>query len=346
MWVSGNGCHFRLSLFEWGLPRPYSANHAKRILLSEVGQNVSAGEQTMSNSVYLASDYLMLLRHVENTYANQLFYQNARGRYTFADYLKRVKMAVTGLADYQTPVLICKFTDAETFIIGYMAAILSGHIACLCPPCHALPPDLSSAPVLTDSLLDHWLSLNETPWEQMHPLPPDDVCTIAFSSGTSSASKGIMLSQHNMLIDTEFSMKLYRYWPGQRLVHILPFWHVFGLATDFLAPLHAGSSLYFTSSHFEFFRALRIFQPHSINMPPAVAEALCAAIGSAGNASQITGGELIKVIVSGAPLKKETAQLLASYGIAPCVGYGLTECSPCISLTGEDGVRIGTSGIT
>ena len=47
---------------------------------------------------------------------------------------------------------------------------------------------------------------------------------------------------------------------------------------------------------------------------------------------------------AGAPLNEQTAKELLSFRILPCTAYGLTECSPCISMTAETDIRLGTSG--
>lgn len=93
-----------------------------------------------------------------------------------------------------------------------------------------------------------------------------------------------------------------------------------------------------------FFSALRKYKPHSVNIPPALAFAVCKMIEQAGSIEAVTGGSLQKVLVAGAALDADTSKKLSAYGIVPCTAYGMTECSPCVSISSPDDSCIGTVG--
>lgn len=289
-------------------------------------------------------DYKALLFHAATSFTNQCFLKTQRETLTFSDFANLVSRAANCLAAEPARILLCKITDPKLFAIGYFAVVLTGHIACLLPENHEVPAALRQFPLIQDHQILSWISADPIAFAALCPPSPEEPCTIAFSSGTSSAAKGVVLSQRNLLLDTQFGMKRFHYWFGQRLVHILPYWHLFGLLTDLLAPLHAGVSVFLPDSPFHFFQALQTFHPHTLHIPPAIADILSAALLSSRETNSITGGALEKIMCAGAALREQTANTLLKFHILPCTAYGLTECSPCISLTQESDVRIGTAG--
>lgn len=298
----------------------------------------------MEHTTVQIRDYRELLRHGADAFGALVFLQSDQETVTFSDFADLVCRAARGMRTYPEGIVLCRFSRQKLFAVGYFAAILTGHTACLLPDGHEVPDTLAREPAIGDDLLEQWLSLEPLELSELCPPEPEAPCTIAFSSGTLSAAKGVVLSQKNLLTDTQYGMRRHRYWEGERLVHILPYWHLFGLVTELLAPLHAGVSVFLPRSPMHFLPALRGFRPHSLHIPPALAEVLCTALRSAADPAEVTGGALEKIMCAGAPLREETAATLLRYGILPCTAYGLTECSPCVSMTAESDIRIGTSG--
>lgn len=298
----------------------------------------------MEYSIVEIQDYKELLFHAATSFSNRCFLQTKQETLTFSDFFDRVSRVADCMIAKPVKILVCKIADPKLFAIGYFASILTGHIACLLPEDHEVPASLQEFPLIQDQQILDWMNADPIAFTAFCPPLPDEPCTIAFSSGTSSAAKGVVLSQKNLLTDTQAGMKRFRYWTGQRLVHILPYWHLFGLLTDLLAPLHAGVSVFLPDSPLLFFQALQTFRPHTLHIPPAVADILCAALLSSQTADSVTGGALEKIMCAGAALSEQTANTLLKFHILPCTAYGLTECSPCISLTQESDIRIGTVG--
>ena len=289
-------------------------------------------------------DYKALLLHAASSFADQCFLKTQRETLTFSGFANLVFRAASCLTAEPSRILVCKITDPKLFAIGYFAVVLTGHIACLLPEKHEVPAALQEFPQIQDQQILSWICSTPITPAALCPPSPEDPCTIAFSSGTSSTAKGVVLSQKNLLTDTQSGMKRFHYWSGQRLVHLLPYWHLFGLLTDLLAPLHAGVSVFLPDSPFHFFQALQTFHPHTLHLPPAAADLLCTALLSSPAADSVTGGSLEKIMCAGAALREQTANTLLKFDILPCTAYGLTECSPCISLTQESDIRIGTAG--
>lgn len=295
----------------------------------------------IDSSIYEAQDLADLINHCEQ-FGNIPLFVSAERTVTFRQYCIHVKKILTGLTCSENQICILAIKDQVLLAEVWMAVALSGRIACLLPDKHSIPDSLAGAFQINDEEARRLLEASP-----LRNLPKQDskaVCTIAFSSGTTSAAKGVMLSQRNLLLDTEYSLRYYRYYEGMRLVHILPYWHLFGLGADLLALLHCGSSIYIPSE-FHQIEALSLFNPHSINIAPAFADLLVSLLKNTDDIKKITGSCLKRVVCGGAPFAQETEQALFHYGILPCSGYGLTECSPCVSITRGDDVHPGTSGV-
>lgn len=323
--------------------------------------------QTPGNSIFMAQDLADLLHHCEEFGEDPLFVYR-EGSLTFKEYCQQVRRILVGLITYlnntrppassdvrrtflpepQGRICILNIRDQILLAEAWTATVLSGNTACLLPDGHKIPDQLAGAYIIKDedvqSILQKIPAYPETSNASLPVQDPEAVCMIAFSSGTTSEAKGVMLTQKNLLLDTEYSIQYYRYYRGMRLVHILPFWHLFGLAADLLAPLHCGSSLYIPSE-FEQIEALSSFRPHTINVSPAFADVLVRLLRHSKEGKKVTGGCLERLICGGAPYAPETEKALLDLGILPCTGYGLTECSPCISITNGDNVHLGTAGV-
>jgi malonyl-CoA/methylmalonyl-CoA synthetase len=71
---------------------------------------------------------------------------------------------------------------------------------------------------------------------------PDDPALIGFTSGTTGAPKGAVLSHANLLASVESVRTAWRWVPGDRLVHCLPVFHAHGLCVGVYGTLLSGGS--------------------------------------------------------------------------------------------------------
>ena len=75
----------------------------------------------------------------------------------------------------------------------------------------------------------------------------DDIAMINYTSGTTSASKGVVLPYRSMWSNLRFALDKMGYHPGDKLVAILTMAHMYGLAFEFIYPFASGSQVYFLS---------------------------------------------------------------------------------------------------
>lgn len=224
--------------------------------------------------------------------------------------------------------------------------------------------------------LDDWMEKGQRFYEKGRglyekvELDPDRMCVIFFTSGTSGTSKGVMLSHTNILANVNDAAQVYQ--PEGGTLAILPFTHAFGLNTGVLMLIHYGYPVFISNGLPSFMREMTIAKPNILFLVPLFIETFSNTIWrtaekqgqaktlrmamTASNAlmkvgvdkrqkffSSILekfGGNLKYIICGGAALDPHYVKEFRTMGIDLMQGYGITECSPIISVnTSLDGFR-------
>ena len=188
-----------------------------------------------------------------------------------------------------------------------------------------------SAPVILETPVDHKLSRTAS---------PEDCALIIFTSGTSGESKGVMLSHANC-IDNIFCNDDLGDQYHEVALNVLPINHVFCLNGDVLTLFRYGTELAVCSDLKKLFHDIEFFQPSYVRMVPMMLKAVNSHLQMAMkqdglNADEarekVLGKRLHKLISGGGYLSKELADDLAAFKIEIGQGYGMSECSPKISV--------------
>lgn len=187
----------------------------------------------------------------------------------------------------------------------------------------------------------------------------DDLDLINYTSGTTSAPKGVMLTYKALSATIDFGQ---RYIPSSdkfRMVSMLPMAHMYGLVYEFLYPLCNGTSITFlgkTPSPSLLLSAMHDVKPYLLITVPLVMEKVFkSAIKPVldkpvmkvltripGINSLIfkkirekllsaLGGNLQMIIMGGAPLNPEVEKWFKRIGLPYTVGYGMTEAAPLLA---------------
>ena len=192
--------------------------------------------------------------------------------------------------------------DPVGFAARYLAAASSGRCAVLCGLTEEQKAQLASV--------------------------PEGVCTLAASSGTSGDPKAVMLTEAGLLADLTAGLELYEFARGGRYAKLLPYTHAFGLVCDLLAPLATGGAIALPHASSTFVAELPRMAPTALNLPPRAAAMLADLL----DAGACKLPSLRKILCGGAGLAASVTQRLRVHGIEAFGCYGLTECSPCVSV--------------
>lgn len=154
------------------------------------------------------------------------------------------------------------------------------------------------------------------------------ISTVIFTSGTSELTpKGVALSEAGLLSSSFYGHRAANVKPTDTLLHILPFYHAFGLAAEVIAPIMAKTTLCFGDNLGTFVSDINHFKITAIYAVPQIIEGLLFRLNK-------TDLPTLKKITNGsAPLSKEIVESILSYNLELHISYGLSECSPCVAVS-------------
>jgi len=198
---------------------------------------------------------------------------------------------------------------------------------------------------------------------------------IFFTSGTTGFNKGVVLSEKNIVEDIYGACSLFK--PEGTILSMLPFHHTFGFITAVLMPFYYGKTVFINTSLKYIKDDFKDSKPETIFVVPAFVESfykqiwniarktkkdkiLKRSIGISNGIKKIGidlrkqlfksiseefGGNLRHMICGGAFLDKKYVQWFRSIGIDILNGYGITECSPVVSVNRNNFYKDGSIGL-
>lgn len=170
---------------------------------------------------------------------------------------------------------------------------------------------------------------------------PDSLAMICFTSGTSGNAKGVMLSCENLTANIKFMINDLPDFKNQRTMSILPMAHIYGIYNEVLRALCHGTYIHICHriDIQALFVSYKIIRPYIAVLVPALVEELISrSVEEDANAlyqslNAMFGGKINEFTIGGGALSAETEERLIKNGIPFCVGYGMTECGPIISVS-------------
>lgn len=210
---------------------------------------------------------------------------------------------------------------------------------------HRLPvPVLSFAQALEQGQTDV-AAFNE----RLATVDSEDLATIIYTSGTTGLPKGVMLTHANLEASSQDWIALNAPHIPEHVVdlHWLPLSHAFGIGAIMLGN-RLGWESWFASPKDVLTRFTQV-RPHTFLSVPAYWEKLYLQIQAAGGDraafEQVTGGRLVFGLSGGAGLKKEIKEGFYQLGLLVIEGYGLTECSPTLTMNRFDRFHFDSVGV-
>lgn len=203
-------------------------------------------------------------------------------------------------------------------------------------------------------------------WYDENEAQPSDVASIIYTSGTTGKPKGAMLTHSNFLHDIVGALQCF----GARITErdsffvVLPLFHAFSFTTNFVCPMVMGAQICFMQSLRTVVQDIKTLKPSVMMAVPLLAEKIYEKIEEALQKSkaasllmkiglrgpvmhmvkQRLGGRLRFMITGGAPCPHHVLRGFNKMHIRFVEGYGLTECSPVVSVCGPEVDAVGTIG--
>ncbi|MBQ7353210.1 MAG: AMP-binding protein [Clostridia bacterium] len=200
-------------------------------------------------------------------------------------------------------------------------------------------------------------------------LPEQDVdkmSILLFTSGTTGTSKGVMLSQKNiMAVMKGIEPMLNVLTKDDSVMSVLPIHHTYEMSAGILAPMIYGCTINISDGIKYVGKNIKQFKPTIMTLVPLFAQTLYKTVwkGIQKQGKEKTvkfgmglakvlhfsvkrrrklfkqildglGGEIKYFIVGGAALNPEIVDGFKAFGVQVSQGYGITECAPLISVVG------------
>ena len=204
-------------------------------------------------------------------------------------------------------------------------------------------------------------------WYDAHAAEPGDIASIIYTSGTTGKPKGAMLAHSNFIADAEGALKVF----GAKLTQadsffvVLPLFHAFSFTANFVVPMWVGCSMVFVQSLRTVGQDIHDTKPTVLCAVPLLAEKLHEKIEDGLRKSKLAqflmkiglrgpvmhmvklklGGKLRFMITGGAPCPRHVMESFNRIHVRFLEGYGLTECSPVVSVCPPEVKEIGTIGL-
>ncbi len=204
--------------------------------------------------------------------------------------------------------------------------------------------------------------------------PEGELKYLVYTSGTTGVAKGVMLTEHNVVSCVYYGMQVSRM--TDVCLSVLPYHHTYAAVCDILVAIFGGTTLCINDSLRHVQDNMKLFHPTCILLVPAFAEHFYKGIQNAlqrkkqekkfAHAQKISrfllgfgidvrrrlfarilaefGGKLEKIVCGGAPIRPEIGAFFGSIGISMTGGYGITECSPLVSLNDDRNNNYASAG--
>ena len=193
------------------------------------------------------------------------------------------------------------------------------------------------------------------------PDTEDKLAIINYTSGTTSAPKGVMLKYKALSTSIDFAIRYIPCGKKDSIVSMLPMGHIYGMVFEFLYPLCSGVTVYYLGkapAASTLLKAMADVKPYIVITVPLVMEKvynnsikpvlskwymkLLTAIPGVNKLiykavvdkiKASFGGNVQQFIMGGAALNPDVEKAFRKMGLPYSVGYGMTEAAPLLAFS-------------
>ena len=191
---------------------------------------------------------------------------------------------------------------------------------------------------------------------------PNSLKLLVYTSGTTGMAKGVMLTENNLISCVYYGLQVATVY--DRCLSVLPYHHTYEGVAGILVALHHHSTICINDSLKNVLKNLQFYKPDYIYIVPAFAELFYKKIINNAKENKkygimktmivvsnalrkigidvrkklfkavhdAFGGNLREIVCGGAPIRPEVGKFFDDIGIDLLNGYGITECSPLVSV--------------
>ncbi|MBQ7899054.1 MAG: AMP-binding protein [Bacteroidales bacterium] len=225
---------------------------------------------------------------------------------------------------------------------------------------YAATPEIQAASDNVDALFAEKYPNGFTAADVAYPTDNDkELAIINYTSGTTSAPKGVMLRYECISANVTFGQKRLPSYPEDKIVSMLPMAHMYGMMFELIYPLCGGSSIYYlgkTPTPALLLGAMKEVKPYLVITVPLVMEkifkskvapivnkpvmkVLCAIPGVnqlifkkvRNTLLNAFGGNVREIVMGGAALNPDVEKWFRRFKLPFTVGYGMTEAAPLMA---------------
>ena len=192
---------------------------------------------------------------------------------------------------------------------------------------------------------------------------------LVYTSGTTGIAKGVMLTEHNVCCGIYYGLLVSGIY--EKGLSVLPYHHTYEAVCELLVSIHHQTTVCINDSLRHVQKNLQFYQPTHIYLVPAFSDhfynGIWSAVRKQGKEKLFRrmlklsdglrkigidlrrvlfrsilkqfGGKLRRIVCGGAPIRPEVGEFFDRIGIALTGGYGITECSPLVSVNDDDGTN-------
>ena len=197
---------------------------------------------------------------------------------------------------------------------------------------------------------------------------------LVYTSGTTGNPKGVMLTEHNLVSVVYYGLQVAEI--QRKCLSVLPYHHTYEAVAGLLVAFHKHACICINDSLKNVLKNIQLFKPDYIYLVPAFTEVFYKNIWANARKTgkdkalkimipvsnalrkvgidlrgvlfksihEAFGGNLKELVCGGAPIRPEIGKFFNDIGIVLFNGYGISECSPLVSVNNSQFTDSSTVG--